>query len=88
MYHGVTQVGGQSAVTEPSNRPEVFVLNLRSLICAEKDKLIVADLSQIEVRTLAWLANDEDALLTIKNSDDIYRGLLFILQWEREHKAI
>ena len=35
-------------------------------------KFIIADLSQIEVRTLCWLARDMKVLEQIKKSDDIY----------------
>tara|TARA_R100000655_G_scaffold27935_1_gene56779 strand:- start:3943 stop:5703 length:1761 start_codon:yes stop_codon:yes gene_type:complete len=56
-------------------RGEIFGVNLRSLIApSEGSKLIVADLSQIEVRTLCWLANDWESLEEIKNSDDIYEA--------------
>lgn len=56
-------------------RGEMFGSNLRHLI-SPKDgkKLIVADLSQIEVRTLCWLADDHATLKEIENSDDIYEA--------------
>lgn len=54
-------------------RAEMFGVNLRSLITAPAGKsFIVVDLSQIEVRTLAWLAGDQDLLAEIAQSDDIY----------------
>ena len=54
-------------------RGDLFGINLRHLIRPKKGNvLVVADLSQIEVRTLSWLARDFDALEAIKNSDDIY----------------
>ena len=54
-------------------RGEIFGTNLRSLIAVPPDKkLIIADLSQIEVRTLCWLADDHEALDEIRGSDDIY----------------
>ena len=54
-------------------RGEIFGTNLRNLISTPPDKrLVIADLSQIEVRTLCWLAQDEEALNEIRGSDDIY----------------
>jgi len=41
--------------------------------------LIVADLSQIEVRTLCWLSKDTKALELIRNSDDIYHAFGVLL---------
>jgi len=56
-------------------RGEMFGSNLRNLISPKKGKtLIVADLSQIEVRTLCWLAEDEATLEEIEKSDDIYEA--------------
>tara|TARA_R100001594_G_scaffold74010_4_gene108596 strand:+ start:1066 stop:2826 length:1761 start_codon:yes stop_codon:yes gene_type:complete len=54
-------------------RGDMFGVNLRNLISPEEDNcLVVADLSQIEVRTLCWLAEDHEALDDIRQSDDIY----------------
>ena len=54
-------------------RGDLFGVNLRHLISPKKGKkLIVADLSQIEVRTLCWLASDEEILKEISDSEDIY----------------
>jgi len=56
-------------------RDEMFGVNLRHLICPEPDKkLIVVDLSQIEVRTLCWLAKDREMMEEIRNTDDIYEA--------------
>ena len=56
-------------------RDEMFGVNLRHMICAPKGKkLVVADLSQIEVRTLCWLAGDRDTLDEIENTGDIYEA--------------
>ena len=54
-------------------RDEMFGVDFRRMI-KPKDgyKLIVADLSQIEVRTLCWLAEDKEALEIIRQSEDIY----------------
>ena len=54
-------------------REEMFGANLRHLIAPKSDKkLIVVDLSQIEVRTLCWLAGDYKMLEDISKSEDIY----------------
>lgn len=56
-------------------REEMFGVNMRNLIEAPKGKkLVVADLSQIEVRTLCWLAGDTETLAEIEASDDIYEA--------------
>ena len=57
-------------------RGEMFGVDLRSQIEAPDGKtLVVVDLSQIEVRTLCWLAEDQDSLEEIRKSDDIYEAL-------------
>jgi|TARA_R110002051_G_scaffold203417_2_gene269826 DNA polymerase len=54
-------------------RGDMFGVNLRHLIAPKKGKkLIVADLAQIEVRTLCWLAEDQQILEEISCSEDIY----------------
>ena len=56
-------------------RKEMFGVNMREVICAhEGKKLIAVDLSQIEVRTLHWLARDEVMLERIEESNDIYEA--------------
>lgn len=56
-------------------REEMFGTNLRATIEARKGyKLIVADYSQIEVRTLCFNANDAKALELIRKSKDIYHA--------------
>ncbi len=61
-------------------REGMFGVNFRHMI-RPKDgyKLIVADLSQIEVRTLCWLAEDRKALDLIRESDDIYHAFGVLL---------
>lgn len=61
-------------------REEMFDVNFRHMI-KPKDgyKLIVADLSQIEVRTLCYLAGDEKALELIRKSPDIYHAFGVLL---------
>jgi len=54
----------------PRNSP------LRLALCAPENKLIfVADLSNIEARMLAWLADEDDLLTQFKNGEDIYSNL-------------
>tara|TARA_Y100000004_G_scaffold197038_1_gene269425 strand:- start:2076 stop:3836 length:1761 start_codon:yes stop_codon:yes gene_type:complete len=56
-------------------RDEMFGVNLRHMIRAPKGrKLVVVDLSQIEVRTLCWLAGDQVTLAEIASTDDIYEA--------------
>ena len=56
-------------------RSEMFGVNLRHLIAPKEGKrLVVVDLSQIEVRTLCWLAGDRTMLEEIASVDDIYEA--------------
>ena len=56
-------------------RGDMFGVSFRSMIKPKPGyKLIVADLSQIEVRTLCWLSKDTKALELIRNSEDIYHA--------------
>lgn len=56
-------------------RSDLFGVNLRNLICPPKGlKLVVVDLSQIEVRTLCWLAKDKEMLKEISVTSDIYEA--------------
>jgi len=67
-------------------RGEMFGTNLRKLIAPPSDKrLVVADLSQIEVRTLCWLAEDQEALDAIRGSSDIYEAFAILFgRWSQE----
>ena len=61
-------------------RDVMFGVNFRHMIKPKKGhKLIVADLSQIEVRTLCWLAKDTKALNLIRESEDIYHAFGVLL---------
>lgn len=79
-YFGAQQTGrfsGSGANLNLQNlaQGEMFGVDIRKLIKApEGKKLLVADLSQIEVRTLCWLANDKRMLELIANTDDIYHS--------------
>ena len=67
--------GGGNFNLQNLPRKEMFGADLRKLIKAPKGKkLIVVDLSQIEVRTLLWLAKDKEMLKTVAESDDIYEA--------------
>lgn len=56
-------------------RGEMFGVDLRSLIAPTKGhRLLAVDLSQIEVRTLCWLAGDKETMAEIAASDDIYQA--------------
>lgn len=66
---------------------EMFGVNFRPMIEAKPGfKLLVADLSQIEVRTLAFGAKDEGTMERIRQSDDIYHafGITLGLHTEEE----
>jgi DNA polymerase I-like protein with 3'-5' exonuclease and polymerase domains len=61
-------------------RDPMFGVNFRHMIKPKEGyKLIVADLSQIEVRTLCWLAKDQKALDLIRESEDIYHAFGVLL---------
>ena len=67
--------GGGNFNLQNMPRKEMFGADLRKLIKAPEGKcLVVVDLSQIEVRTLLWLAGDKDMLKTVEDSDDIYEA--------------
>ena len=58
----------------PRNSP------MRKALCAPPGKLVfVADLSNIEARMLAWLADEQDLLNQFRNGDDIYSNLASII---------
>jgi len=73
--HGRFSGSGGNLNLQNLPRDEMFGVNLRNMIAAPKGrKLVVVDLSQIEVRTLCWLAGDEDTLEEVRKSDDIYEA--------------
>lgn len=82
--------GGGNFNLQNLPRKEMFGADLRSLICApEGKKLVVVDLSQIEVRTLLWLAEDWDMLKTVEKSDDIYEAFAVEFgKWDPEKGAM
>ena len=58
----------------PRNSP------MRKALCAPPGKLVfVADLSNIEARMLAWLADEQGLLDQFRNGDDIYSNLASII---------
>jgi DNA polymerase I-like protein with 3'-5' exonuclease and polymerase domains len=79
-YFGAQQTGrfsgsGGNLNLQNLAQGEMFGVDVRKLICAPTGKkLLVADLSQIEVRTLCWLANDKQMLELIEQTDDIYHS--------------
>lgn len=68
--------GGSNGNLQNLSRGELHGINVRSMISAAPGKkLVVVDLSQIEVRTVLWLARDKKALQAIRESpDDIYEA--------------
>lgn len=71
-------------------RNEMFGANLRHMIAApEGKKLVAADLSNIEVRTLCWLAGDHDTLKEISTTPDIYEAFAIRFGlWSKERGAL
>ncbi len=71
-------------------RGEMFGVNLRSLITAPHGKkLLAVDLSQIEVRTLCWLAKDAETMDEIAKSDDIYEAFAVRFGlWDRQRGVL
>lgn len=71
-------------------RDEMFGVNLRHLIRAkEGTKLVVVDLSQIEVRTLCWLAKDSQMMEEIAACEDIYEAFAIRFNlWQKESGSL
>jgi DNA polymerase I-like protein with 3'-5' exonuclease and polymerase domains len=79
MYFGAHtgRFSGSGGNLNLQNLPkdEMFGVNMRHLIAPKPDRrLVVVDLSQIEVRTLCWLAQDHETMEEIKASEDIYEA--------------
>lgn len=67
--------GGGAFNGQNMNSTETFGINLRHVIEAPPGKtFIIADLSQIEVRVLLYLAGDKRMLDKIREHDDIYQA--------------
>tara|TARA_R110002051_G_scaffold274450_2_gene335175 strand:- start:1127 stop:2890 length:1764 start_codon:yes stop_codon:yes gene_type:complete len=94
LYHGAHtgRFSGSGGNLNLQNLPrgKMFGVDLRSLISPKKGKkLVVVDLSQIEVRTLCWLAEDEITLGEIKDSDDIYEAFAIRFgKWDKSKGAL
>jgi DNA polymerase len=83
-YGGIMYFGGHTGRFSGSGgnlnlqnlpREGMFGVNMRNLITAPEGKrLVVVDLSQIEVRTLCWLSGDRATMDAIEASDDIYEA--------------
>jgi DNA polymerase len=85
MYFGANPTGrfsGSGGNLNLQNLPrgEMFGVQFREMIRPRPGKvLVVADLSQIEVRTLSYLAGDFRALEEIRKADDIYHAFGVLL---------
>lgn len=85
MYFGANPTGrfsGSGGNLNLQNLPrgEMFGVQFREMIRPRPGKvLVVADLSQIEVRTLSYLAGDFRALDEIRKADDIYHAFGVLL---------
>ena len=77
-YYGATtgrDSGDAGLNLQNLQRAKSYDVDVRGLIEApEGMSLVVADLSQIEPRCLAWLAKDEEMLEFIKASTDLYEA--------------
>jgi DNA polymerase len=71
-------------------RKEMFGVDLRAQIVApEGSSFVVVDLSQIEVRTLCWLAKDWDTLKEIRGTDDMYEAFAIRFGlWNKEQGSM
>jgi DNA polymerase I-like protein with 3'-5' exonuclease and polymerase domains len=71
-------------------RKEMFGVDLRGQIKApEGSSFVVVDLSQIEVRTLCWLAKDLVTLNEIRNTDDMYEAFAIRFGlWRKERGSM
>jgi DNA polymerase I-like protein with 3'-5' exonuclease and polymerase domains len=71
-------------------KEEMFGVNVRPLIKASPGKkLVVVDLSQIEVRTAVWLSGDMKTMELIRSTPDLYEafGIAFGL-WKAEDGSL
>jgi DNA polymerase I-like protein with 3'-5' exonuclease and polymerase domains len=71
-------------------KEEMFGVHVRNLITApEGKKLVVVDLSQIEVRTVVWLSGDKATMELIRATPDLYEafGIAFGL-WKAEDGSL
>jgi hypothetical protein len=94
MYFGAHtgRFSGSGGNLNLQNLPkdEMFGVKMRHLIAPKEDKrLLVVDLSQIEVRTLCWLAGDHETMEEIKESEDIYEAFAIRFGlWSREKGSL
>ena len=94
MYFGAHtgRFSGSGGNLNLQNLPkdEMFGVKMRHLISPKEDKrLLVVDLSQIEVRTLCWLAKDHETMKEIKESEDIYEAFAIRFGlWSREKGSL
>jgi DNA polymerase I-like protein with 3'-5' exonuclease and polymerase domains len=71
-------------------KEEMFGVHVRNLITAKPGKkLVVVDLSQIEVRTVVWLSGDKATMDLIRTTPDLYEafGIAFGL-WKAEDGSL
>ncbi len=82
--------GGGNLNLQNLPKKEMFGADLRALISPkEGKKLVVVDLSQIEVRTLLWLADDHETMDEVRNSNDIYEAFAVMFGlWDRDKGSL
>lgn len=88
--HGRFSGSGGNLNLQNLPRNEMFGVSLRKMIKApEGRKLVVVDLSQIEVRTLCWLTGDKTTLKEISESDDIYTAFAIRFgMWSKDRGSL
>lgn len=79
MYYGAHtgrfSASGGNLNLQNMPRKDMFGVSMREVIrCTEGKTFVIADLAQIEVRTLCWLAGDKETLAEIAKTDDIYEA--------------
>lgn len=77
--------GGGGVNMQNLSKGVLFGTNMRSCFRARPGyKFVVADLSQIEIRTVMWLAGAKRVLAEIAQTDDVYEALAIIFEvWQR-----
>jgi len=83
--------GGSNGNLQNLSRTTLHGANIRGMISAAPgNKLVVVDLSQIEVRVILWLAQDHKAMDLIRESpDDIYEAFAVMFKmWSKDRGSL
>lgn len=71
-FGGTNKLNLQNLPRVDKKKPKPSDALRRSIIAPPKHSVIVADSAQIEARTLAWLAEQEDVLMLFAANQDVY----------------